>query len=57
MRHDAPIVVHRLSATGGRRVTARGHILGLAYSNADTVSSQVHAVENPGGLSRRPSAS
>ncbi len=33
----APIVVHRLSATGGRRVTARGRILGLAYSDHDLV--------------------
>ncbi|MEH0402910.1 hypothetical protein ACFY7V_03725 [[Kitasatospora] papulosa] len=34
---DAPIVVHRPSATGGRRVTARGRILGLAYSDRDLV--------------------
>ncbi|KIZ16811.1 hypothetical protein [Streptomyces natalensis] len=33
----APIVVHQLSATGGRRVVARGQILGLAYSDADLV--------------------
>ncbi|MFB6573030.1 hypothetical protein [Streptomyces noursei] len=37
MRGDAPIVVHRPSATGGRRVTARGEILGLAYSDADAI--------------------
>ncbi len=37
MRHQAPIVVHQPSATGGRRVTARGQILGLAHSDADLV--------------------
>lgn len=31
----APIVVHRPSATGGRRVTVRGEILGLAYDDED----------------------
>ncbi|MEO3978750.1 hypothetical protein [Streptomyces sp. CAU 1734] len=31
----APITVHRPSPTGGRRVTARGQILGLAYSDRD----------------------
>ncbi|QKW47695.1 hypothetical protein [Streptomyces microflavus] len=36
MEH-APIVVHRPSATGGRRVTVRGRILGLAYSGHDLV--------------------
>jgi hypothetical protein len=30
---EAPIVVHRASGTGGRRVTARGRILGLAHSD------------------------
>ncbi|MGQ4513719.1 hypothetical protein [Streptomyces sp. DW26H14] len=33
----APIVVHPPSATGGRRVTARGQILGLAHSDHDLV--------------------
>lgn len=37
----APIVVHRLSATGGRRVTVRriggDEILGLAYSDLDLI--------------------
>ncbi|MFE2112026.1 hypothetical protein ACFXAY_01350 [Streptomyces microflavus] len=33
----APIVVHRPSATGGRRVTVRGRILGLAYSDHDLI--------------------
>lgn len=37
MRDHAPIVVHQLSATGGRRVTARGQILGLAYSDDDVI--------------------
>ncbi|WP_369355238.1 hypothetical protein [Streptomyces sp. cg2] len=37
MRYDAPIVIHRLSATGGRRVVARGQILGLAYQDADVI--------------------
>ncbi|MEV7491439.1 hypothetical protein AB0O08_11860 [Streptomyces anulatus] len=34
MEH-APIVVHRPSAMGGRHVTVRGRILGLAYSDHD----------------------
>ncbi|MGW6203705.1 hypothetical protein ACWF9B_08675 [Streptomyces sp. NPDC055089] len=33
----APIVVHRVSPTGGRRVTAYGHILGLAHDDRDLV--------------------
>lgn len=33
----AAIVVHRPSVTGGRRVTVRGTILGLAYSDRDLV--------------------
>lgn len=37
MRDHAPIVVHQPSATGGRRVTARGQILGLAYSDRDLI--------------------
>lgn len=40
MEH-APIVVHRISPSGGRRVTIRiqGHdtILGVAYSDADVI--------------------
>ncbi|MFI8104587.1 hypothetical protein [Streptomyces sp. NPDC086023] len=39
--HHAPIVVHRLSPSGGRRVTLRveGHedILGLARNDADVI--------------------
>ncbi|RSS66694.1 hypothetical protein [Streptomyces sp. WAC06614] len=39
--HHAPIVVHRISPSGGRRVTllVSGHedILGLAYSDADVI--------------------
>jgi hypothetical protein len=34
---DAPIVVHRASGTGGRRVTVRGQIMGLARSDTDLV--------------------
>jgi hypothetical protein len=38
---SAPIVVHRLSATGGRRVTVRrggrDEILGLAHSDRDLI--------------------
>jgi hypothetical protein len=38
---SAPIVVHRLSSTGGRRVTVRrqgrDEILGLAHSDHDLV--------------------
>ncbi|MEU6389970.1 hypothetical protein [Streptomyces sp. NPDC046939] len=33
----APITVHPPSPSGGRRVTARGQILGLAHSDADVV--------------------
>ncbi|MGW3622123.1 hypothetical protein [Streptomyces sp. NPDC000880] len=29
-----PIVVHRISASGGRRVTVRDRIMGLAHSDA-----------------------
>ncbi|MFE1329736.1 hypothetical protein [Streptomyces microflavus] len=36
MEH-APIVVHWPSASDGRRVTARGRILGLAHSDHDLV--------------------
>lgn len=34
---SAPIVVHRPSASGGRRVTVRGEIVGLAHSDGDLV--------------------
>ncbi|MFJ9890865.1 hypothetical protein ACIQRW_34145 [Streptomyces sp. NPDC091287] len=34
---QAPIVVRRPSPTGGRHVTVRGRILGLAYSDHDLV--------------------
>ncbi|QNA77616.1 hypothetical protein C8250_042880 [Streptomyces sp. So13.3] len=38
---SAPIVVHRLSAAGGRRVTARAQdveqILGVAYNDRDVI--------------------
>ncbi|MFF3643407.1 hypothetical protein [Streptomyces sp. NPDC002564] len=37
MASAAPIVVHPPSRTGGRRVVARGHILGLAHSDADVI--------------------
>ena len=33
----APIVVHSPSPSGGRRVTARGEILGLAHEDQDLV--------------------
>lgn len=33
----APIVIHRLSPTGGRRVTIRGQIAGLAYEDQHVV--------------------
>jgi hypothetical protein len=32
-----PIVVHRPLGTGGRRVTVRGQIIGLAHSDRDLV--------------------
>lgn len=34
---NAPIVVHRPSRTGGRRVTAYDHILGLAHDDHDLI--------------------
>ncbi|WP_254707100.1 hypothetical protein [Streptomyces lunaelactis] len=34
---EAPIVVHRVAGIGGRRVTIRGQIAGLARSDADLV--------------------
>ncbi|KAF0651752.1 MULTISPECIES: hypothetical protein [Streptomyces] len=37
MAWQAPIVVHRPTPSGGRRVTARGDILGLAHNDADLV--------------------
>ncbi|MEU2179521.1 hypothetical protein [Streptomyces thermolilacinus] len=37
MPWQAPIVVHRPTPSGGRRVTARGDILGLAHNDADLV--------------------
>ncbi|WP_406145112.1 hypothetical protein [Streptomyces anulatus] len=33
----APIVIHRPSPTGGRRVTIQGQIAGLAYNDDDVV--------------------
>ncbi|WP_127468811.1 hypothetical protein [Streptomyces sp. B27] len=33
----APIVIHRPSPTGGRRVTIRGQIAGLAHNDGDVV--------------------
>lgn len=33
----APIVIHRPSPTGGRRVTIQGQIAGLAYTDGDVV--------------------
>ncbi|WP_030558831.1 hypothetical protein [Streptomyces aureocirculatus] len=37
MAGTAPIVVHPPSGTGGRRVTVRGEILGLAHSDGDVI--------------------
>ncbi|WP_371648077.1 MULTISPECIES: hypothetical protein [unclassified Streptomyces] len=34
---QAPIVVHRPRGSGGRRVTVRGQIIGLAHSDRDLV--------------------
>ncbi|MEU3918972.1 hypothetical protein [Streptomyces sp. NPDC029004] len=34
---DAPIVVHRATGTGGRRVTIRAQISGLAHSDDDLI--------------------
>ncbi|MFD8192138.1 hypothetical protein [Streptomyces wuyuanensis] len=32
-----PIVVHRPSPSGGRRITVRGEILGLAHDDKDVI--------------------
>ncbi|MGV4984531.1 hypothetical protein ACVB8X_14005 [Streptomyces sp. NRAIS4] len=37
MAERVPVVVYPPLGTGGRRVTAHGEILGLAYSDADLV--------------------
>ncbi|MFE9913156.1 hypothetical protein [Streptomyces clavifer] len=37
MAGKPPIVVHRISASGARRVTVRGRIMGLAHSDADVL--------------------
>ncbi|GAA4928792.1 hypothetical protein ACFPM3_25245 [Streptomyces coeruleoprunus] len=37
MAWHPPIVVHRPGPDGGRRVTVRGEILGLAHNDADLV--------------------
>ncbi|MFD9807665.1 hypothetical protein ACFWZZ_10595 [[Kitasatospora] papulosa] len=34
---SAPVVIHRPSPTGGRRVTIRGQIVGLARNDHDVV--------------------
>ncbi|MEU6675846.1 hypothetical protein [Streptomyces sp. NPDC046853] len=34
----APVTVHPPVGTGGRRITVRGEILGLAHSDADVVA-------------------
>ncbi|MFC8593110.1 hypothetical protein [Streptomyces atroolivaceus] len=34
---STPIVIHHLSPTGGRRVTIRGQIAGLAHDDQDVV--------------------
>lgn len=37
MAGNPPIVVHRISASGGRRVTVRGRIMGLAQSDDEVL--------------------
>ncbi|TXS56209.1 hypothetical protein [Streptomyces sp. t39] len=37
MAGTPPIVVHRISPTGGRRVTVRGRIMGLAHSDEEVL--------------------
>ncbi|MFJ8073904.1 hypothetical protein ACIQ7Q_08220 [Streptomyces sp. NPDC096176] len=37
MAGNPPIVVHRISASGGRRITVRGRIMGLAHSDFDVL--------------------
>jgi len=53
---SAPIVVHRLSRTGGRRVTGHRHdrdeILGAAYSDHDLVGPLQEIAERYHRLSR-----
>lgn len=36
-KEAAPIVVHRATGRGGRRVSIRGQVAGLAHSDADLV--------------------
>lgn len=37
MAGNPPIVVHRISPSGGRRVTVRGRIMGLAHSDDEVL--------------------
>ncbi|MEV4331484.1 hypothetical protein AB0K02_13240 [Streptomyces sp. NPDC049597] len=37
MAGNPPIVVHRISPSGGRRVTVRGRIMGLAHSDEEVL--------------------
>ncbi|MCQ6556306.1 hypothetical protein NPS70_24450 [Streptomyces sp. C10-9-1] len=46
MSGTPPIVVHRISPTGGRRVTVRGRIMGLAHSD-DEVRELVRRAGGP----------
>ncbi|MEU6578511.1 hypothetical protein [Streptomyces sp. NPDC046805] len=55
MSHAAPVVVHRPSAAGGRRVTAHAHgrdeDLGTAYSDHDlVVFLEAAGVTDPGDV-------
>lgn len=53
---SAPIVVHPPLGTSGRRVTARGQILGLAHSDADVIEFLRRAgLEDAEGLLDDPS--
>lgn len=49
VRLRPPIVVHRPSPTGGRRVTVRGRIVGLAHSDPDLLLDDPTWVEWRGG--------
>jgi hypothetical protein len=47
MTGSPPIVVHRISPSGGRRVTVRGRIMGLAHSDDEVLELVRRAGETP----------
>ncbi|MFE5245557.1 MULTISPECIES: hypothetical protein [unclassified Streptomyces] len=47
---STPIVIHHPSPTGGRRVTIRGQIVGLAYEDQDVIEFLRRAGLPPAGV-------